>query len=322
MNLENLDTLIGFAVVILLLSLLITSLVQLAGMLLRLRGKNLLWGIERTIEELAPGTDAKTLAVAIVEHRSIKPTSGGSATAIHFDEFVGIARALITEGPLQGKYEQLLAALDTAPIAGVTTLATALEAELSQRFPQEVARVEEGVARAKQAALAAGARARFWFDAVMDRTTERFVAHTRLITMVCAVGLAFGVQVDSLDLLGQLSRKHDVRAKLVQMADPVLKQADVVLQPRPASSDEELKKQVASLASQVSTLRGQVSDSSLVIVPDPYRYDCAPRHLLGMLMSAFFLSLGAPFWFNTLSQLSNLRPILAGKVEAKDEASG
>ena len=38
-------------------------------------------------------------------------------------------------------------------------------------------------------------------------------------------------------------------------------------------------------------------------------------HLLGIIMSGLFLSLGAPFWFNALRQLANLRPVLAGKVE-------
>jgi len=34
--------------------------------------------------------------------------------------------------------------------------------------------------------------------------------------------------------------------------------------------------------------------------------------ILGILVTAGFLSLGAPFWFNTLKTLSNLRPLVAG----------
>jgi len=37
--------------------------------------------------------------------------------------------------------------------------------------------------------------------------------------------------------------------------------------------------------------------------------------VIGVLISAILLSLGAPFWFNALRQLANLRPILAGKVD-------
>jgi hypothetical protein len=34
-----------------------------------------------------------------------------------------------------------------------------------------------------------------------------------------------------------------------------------------------------------------------------------------MLVAGLFLSLGAPFWFNALKQLANLRPVIAGKVD-------
>jgi hypothetical protein len=35
-----------------------------------------------------------------------------------------------------------------------------------------------------------------------------------------------------------------------------------------------------------------------------------------VLATAILLSLGAPFWFNMLKQLTNLRPILANKQDA------
>ena len=38
-------------------------------------------------------------------------------------------------------------------------------------------------------------------------------------------------------------------------------------------------------------------------------------HFWGTLMTAIFLSLGAPFWYNALKQLSNLRPAIAQKVD-------
>lgn len=43
------------------------------------------------------------------------------------------------------------------------------------------------------------------------------------------------------------------------------------------------------------------------------------RHFWGIVASIAMLSLGAPFWFNTLRNLSNLRPIVARKVEKSQE---
>lgn len=44
------------------------------------------------------------------------------------------------------------------------------------------------------------------------------------------------------------------------------------------------------------------------------------KRLEGMLISALLLSLGAPFWFNTLRSIANLRPQVAEKVEQSDKA--
>jgi hypothetical protein len=46
------------------------------------------------------------------------------------------------------------------------------------------------------------------------------------------------------------------------------------------------------------------------------------RHLVGTLVTILLLSLGAPFWFNALRQLSNLKPAIAAKVNAARKAGG
>ncbi len=314
--------------------------------MLQLRGRALLWGIERILTQVAPGIDANTVAKKILEHPTIKPTRFGSATAIHFDEMVTILGDVIKapqDGSAPDIYAKLRDALKGAPVQELTTLAGAVENELSRVLPQEVARVKEATARATAAATAAGAKIRFWFDTVMDRTTERFVSHTRIVTVVAAVAFAFGARIDSVDIFKQLSQKHDVRARLVQMADPVLKQADTMLQSvptptaaaaappaaagAPAQPPALAGDAVAKLSNQVKTLKDDLAQTQLQMIPGgPFSGEEYTAHWLGILISAFFLALGAPFWFNTLRQLSNLRPILAAKVDAKsagdDAAAG
>ena len=54
------------------------------------------------------------------------------------------------------------------------------------------------------------------------------------------------------------------------------------------------------------------------MVQSPGKYWSWPlRHLAGILLSAILLSLGGPFWFNLLKQLSDLRPALADAVDQK-----
>lgn len=43
------------------------------------------------------------------------------------------------------------------------------------------------------------------------------------------------------------------------------------------------------------------------------------KYVLGVLLTAALLSLGAPFWFNSLKSLTNLRPLLATKQQAEQQ---
>jgi hypothetical protein len=354
MNLRNLDILIGFALVMLLLSLVVTTVVQVVIALSGLRGKNLLWGVGRLVEQLVPQHKAEAAAVAsaILLHPAVAHTDHRPATAIRFDELVGIVGALEAATPagtqvfaggalrnlaaeLAGAVTTVASAAGTVPAAAPAEVARVLAVGVGAAVDQTAVAVGAAVDRATVAVGAAVERARFWFDAIMDRTTERFVLRTRWITAGTALVLAFALQIDSLSILSQLSDNDQLRARLVAEASPVLEKAREQLAPAlpasspgsaappaPASTPEDIK----TLTARIDALHAQLQATSLAIVP-PGLTACnfikqfGKRSGIGMLLTAVFLSLGGPFWFNTLSQLANLRPILAGKVEG-DETKG
>jgi hypothetical protein len=89
-----------------------------------------------------------------------------------------------------------------------------------------------------------------------------------------------------------------------------------------------LKTRMDTLKMQVSSLKDELNKTEFQLVPDPYPgWDFLPyhpqwkRHLAGILCAAALLSLGAPFWFNMLKTLTNLRPVLAAKQQKEDEQS-
>ncbi len=53
--LDQVDSVLAFAIIMLLLSLLITAGVQLLVAVSGLRGRNLLWGVEQLLRQIAPG---------------------------------------------------------------------------------------------------------------------------------------------------------------------------------------------------------------------------------------------------------------------------
>jgi len=81
--------------------------------------------------------------------------------------------------------------------------------------------------------------------------------------------------------------------------------------------DKLTRERLGIVVKQAKGLKADLEDARLSIGPGvwPWQDWRGWPHLFGLLMTIAFLSLGAPFWFNTLRGLSNLRPILAGKVD-------
>ena len=64
-----------------------------------------------------------------------------------------------------------------------------------------------------------------WFESFMTRVSQWFVMNTRWITIAFAVALTFGLHLDSVAVLKQLSEESGTRAKLMAMADSLLDQS-------------------------------------------------------------------------------------------------
>jgi hypothetical protein len=78
----------------------------------------------------------------------------------------------------------------------------------------------------------------------------------------------------------------------------------------------------SALEGRLADVNNLLLDGGFRLIPSPYRLWplCnGMRNLLGILITTAFLSLGAPFWFNSLKGLSNLRTVLA-ENERKETA--
>jgi hypothetical protein len=83
-----------------------------------------------------------------------------------------------------------------------------------------------------------------------------------------------------------------------------------------AAYDQEVNAQLVTegdkLIDQSASIKRQLGRSEFQLLPDQWPGWTPDKHELpGMLVAAMFLSLGAPFWFNTLKRAASLRPFLA-----------
>jgi hypothetical protein len=163
-----------------------------------------------------------------------------------------------------------------------------------------------------------------WFDTAMDRTSHKFTASVRIVTVVFSFLMALGIHLDSLDLLSQLSTNGDLRASLLASSDSLRRQAETVLATPPVPSPSgsavvpasaPIGPSAGALAKEAQEIRATLDKTQFRLIPTPYPGLDFTGHLLGIIASGVLLSLGAPFWFNLLKTASRLRPILADKVD-------
>lgn len=232
MVLEYFNIVFGFAVVMLLFSLVITVMVQIVVVAGGLRSSNLLWAVTKVLDRI-PGLQnhAAEIAEKALQHPAIIST-GKKAKVIGLKELLAVLYDLTNSSKPSLKKEtkeKLNEVLRSAVPQESQYHAERLAKEFKSLFPNESVKMDEATNLFQQKAGKLASGFNTWFDTIMNRSTDRFVKNTRIWTVVFAVLLAFGLQINSFDLLKNLSTDAELRAGLIQMADQALTRADEVL---------------------------------------------------------------------------------------------
>lgn len=161
-------------------------------------------------------------------------------------------------------------------------------------------------------ALRFQALAASWFDRVMDRASGWYKRHTATIGVGLAVLIAFGGNIDTLAIAGALRNSDALRARMVEVAGPLAAKA-----PRPAAvapadpaaaagqSKQDAEQQIAELKSEYRSM--QTAGLPLGWAGDTTEKSGWITKFIGLLITVCAATLGAPFWFDMLSKVTNIR---------------
>lgn len=303
---DLLDSILAFSAILLGVSLLVTVIVQGLGGLFNLRGWALADGLTELFAQAKIGrSQARELAQKILTHPLISDSTLRNTRLTHWIQASAIRK------------EELLRLLSEAE-------------ELGLELPKEVkARIDR-----------ASEIVRAWFDGQMDRVSQTFAHRTRSVTITVSFFIAFALHIDASVLLERMFTDSETRAKLVASVSALDEHAGRILE-RPSepaadgspSGADVIKNATAELRSVSKTLTASNIDllprfgDTMAPARGEHRYfdylewsqDGAWRHFLGIVAAGALLSLGAPFWFNALRQLANLRTVLANK-EAQERS--
>jgi hypothetical protein len=150
-----------------------------------------------------------------------------------------------------------------------------------------------------------------WFDDTMARVSGWYKRQTQWILVVLGLVLTLAANANSFTIGQQLYRDPTVRAAVVAQATSSNTRDQV-----PGSTPTARLNNAANDVDAVRALGVPVGWSAKAGDPAHVHFDTVGdwvRNLLGWILTIGAISLGAPFWFDTLSRLSRLRS--SGKPE-------
>jgi hypothetical protein len=152
-----------------------------------------------------------------------------------------------------------------------------------------------------------------WFGSAQDRAEQWFQMHVRAVTITAAILVTVFLQLDTVEIYYKLRSEPKLVDALVKAAPGVLEQGGTVQSP----SDTETREKT------FADLKAKIDSAGFELLPPGWfgRWPKDQRwwfnHLFGLALTAGLLTLGAPFWFNLLKNLMNLRPAVATLIEKR-----
>lgn len=164
-----------------------------------------------------------------------------------------------------------------------------------------------------------------WFNSAMERVSGAYKRRSQWYLFAIGLGVTVVVNIDTITLASYLARNRTAREALVARADAIAR--DSVLQ-RSLTADSVLR-----------TTDARARATELATLDLPIGWDDPVPHLgrgkqprgflndwilpiIGLLMTAFAITLGAPFWFDMLANVVNIRSTVRPVEKAGPPADG
>ncbi len=335
--LDILATLIGFAGVMLLLSIIVTSLVQMVQALFKLRSGNLIRGVAATLHDLnlEQGSEATKLAKKLLVSPLSKQRAGSNKTPGHYDRVSWIKPELLKERLQEDKskeitdemaekfrkrfdlfqsymckrfarYSRVFSIIFAALVAfslQVNSLELfrnlSVDPELRARYLEQS---ESLIDVAEKSAL----RTLSYEEVSGLALSQLSVNHPELDTLLEEVS-GVGISQDELE--------DELKAVLVRAAPD---KAESVTSEYGDLLEEYYSAQRQRATAQLNELSAQLAYFNLEVWPHGFAYYSIFANWLGVLMTVILISLGAPVWFRWLRFLVGLRDALKPAAEEDD----
>ncbi|MEK6373165.1 MAG: hypothetical protein AABO58_10760 [Acidobacteriota bacterium] len=322
-GLDMLDVAIGIAFVYLLVSLLCSAIVESAEAVLKRRSSDLERGIGELLRD--PNLVARFYNHPLINglfKGTYKPGMRDLPSYIPSRSFaLAIMDLLISPDPSQHKGVAGAAGPGTG--AGVSTAALVGGMTGDPLADQARHAVLTLVNAAAGDAQKARENIEFWFDTAMDRVSGGYKRRAQRALFVIGLIVAVGLNIDTVRILRELMTNKAKREAIVAIATNYAKQ--------PAG---DITKEFDSVSTELGRLGLPLGwpscrkcDRQTVKILDPCWQSCWKQNLsaaggltlVGWLLTAFAVCLGAPFWFDLLNKFMVVRSTVKPREKSGTE---
>ncbi len=303
-----LEVIIGLVFIYLLFSLLSTVVNEIIASTARLRAKNLHKAIQRMLDDDSGTGKFSKLSDTFYQHPMVKylgSNPGKKPSYLEPHTFARVVSDIIQMGEdktLDQKHRgELSRQLDAMAIPPeTTTLLKSFALDANDDWEIFESKLES------------------WFNETMERAKGWYNRKLKVITFFVGLLIAVSFNVDTIHIYDLLQENASVREELLQVAaDYVSKEAEA--SPGTGNELQDVSSQLGSLLVEQTGPKSQLLGIGWN-AKDPFDCESFTRCLLlkivGWLITALAISLGAPFWFDLLNKLIRLRAT-GGQPEKK-----
>jgi hypothetical protein len=301
-GLPAIDIAIGLIFIYLLFALVCTAINELIAGLIHRRGGNLQSGVQKLLDQPDLADRRwKALSEEFYAHPLIKPLYENNRRPSYIPPRTFALALLDVLAPADAnrrpRSERLHEALNRMPSDSNLRKALLVLIEESSNDAQKFVENIES-----------------WFNVAMDRVAATYKNKTQWITFGLALLVAAIVNADTIRLARSLGSNPALREALVAQAQVYAKEA--------TTPDSGASKQ-KTVSSPEDRVRESITELGQLGLPlgwrhfprDPAEWGSA---FVGILITSLAISLGAPFWFDMLNKVINIRAIGKSPVEIRN----
>jgi hypothetical protein len=288
-----LQVVIGLVFVLLLLSLLATTVMELIASFFGLRGQNL----EKALRNMLASTevDDKLLHAfkdnALYKQLSYKyGKSRRSPSYISASSFQSILFDVISQGKGMNAIQEQI---NTLP-----------DDDLKKVLNQFMEEADNDIDQFK-------GKVKGWYNDVMDRASGWYKRYTQKILVGVGFCIAIIFNADTLAIYERLESDPETLQSVLTLAEDYVNGNEEGASTLAVSPSPQFQQSLVELEelvnNQISNVQSPLGLGWKNVVWDDVTWDVALVKLLGWIVTALAVSLGAPFWFDLLRKLVNIR---------------